>query len=144
MGRAAWRHVLLGAPARGLPRDGAARAGCQGRRGLRARRSFLRPRAGRAHDAPVVRHADARRDPHRGGRTRRRAAQAPQRRTGTGRTLMMKQRSFSQVDVFTAEPLRGNPLAVVHDAEGLSEERMQAFARWTNLSETSFLLPATD
>ena len=51
---------------------------------------------------------------------------------------------FSQVDVFTAEPLLGNPLAVVHDAEGLSDAQMQAFARWTNLSETSFLLPATD
>jgi PhzF family phenazine biosynthesis protein len=48
---------------------------------------------------------------------------------------------FHQVDVFTAEPLLGNPLAVVHAAAGLSVERMQALARWTNLSETAFLLP---
>ena len=54
-----------------------------------------------------------------------------------------RQRAFSQVDVFTATPLLGNPLAVVHDGAGLSTERMQAFARWTNLSETTFLLPPT-
>jgi PhzF family phenazine biosynthesis protein len=53
-------------------------------------------------------------------------------------------RRFHQLDVFTAEALRGNPLAVVHDAQGLSAERMAAFARWTNLSETTFLLPPTD
>ncbi len=53
-------------------------------------------------------------------------------------------RRFSQVDVFTAEPLYGNPLAVVHDAQGLTDEQMAAIARWTNLSETSFLLPASD
>lgn len=52
-------------------------------------------------------------------------------------------RSFKQVDVFTATPLLGNPLAVVLDAEGLSDEQMQAFARWTNLSETTFVLPPT-
>jgi len=50
---------------------------------------------------------------------------------------------FSQVDVFSAKPFRGNPLAVVHDAEGVSDEEMAAFARWTNLSETTFLLPPT-
>jgi PhzF family phenazine biosynthesis protein len=50
-------------------------------------------------------------------------------------------RRFSQVDVFSAEPLLGNPVAVVHDAEGIGEEEMAAFARWTNLSETTFLLP---
>jgi PhzF family phenazine biosynthesis protein len=50
-------------------------------------------------------------------------------------------RPFKQVDVFTAEPYRGNPLAVVLDASGLSDEQMQRFARWTNLSETTFLLP---
>jgi PhzF family phenazine biosynthesis protein len=55
-----------------------------------------------------------------------------------------RQRDFSQVDVFTATPLLGNPLAVVHDGSGLSTERMQAFARWTNLSETTFLLPPTN
>ena len=53
-------------------------------------------------------------------------------------------RKFSQVDVFTDTPLLGNPLAVVHDAQGLSDAQMQAFARWTNLSETTFLLPPTD
>jgi PhzF family phenazine biosynthesis protein len=53
-------------------------------------------------------------------------------------------RRFDQLDVFTAEALRGNPLAVVHDAAGLDDERMAAFARWTNLSETTFLLPPTD
>lgn len=51
---------------------------------------------------------------------------------------------FSQVNVFSADPLGGNPLAVVHAAGGLSDARMAAFARWTNLSETTFLLPATD
>ena len=51
---------------------------------------------------------------------------------------------FSQVDVFSDRPLRGNPVAVVHDAEGVGEEEMAAFARWTNLSETTFLLRPTD
>ena len=53
----------------------------------------------------------------------------------------MNARRFDQLDVFTATPLRGNPLAVVHDAEGLSDAQMAAIARWTNLSETTFLLP---
>ena len=52
-------------------------------------------------------------------------------------------RRFHQVDVFTATPLRGNPLAVVHGAGGLDDTQMAAFARWTNLSETTFLLPPT-
>ncbi len=56
----------------------------------------------------------------------------------------MKTRAFVQVDVFTAEPYRGNPLAVVLDAQGLDDDRMQQFARWTNLSETVFLFPPTD
>ena len=51
---------------------------------------------------------------------------------------------FSQVDVFTDELLLGNPVAVVHDGDGVSTERMAAFARWTNLSETTFLLPPTE
>lgn len=51
---------------------------------------------------------------------------------------------FDQLDVFTATQLRGNPLAVVHAAEDLSDAQMAAFARWTNLSETTFLLPPTD
>ena len=53
-------------------------------------------------------------------------------------------RRFTQVDVFTDTALRGNPLAVVHDAHGLGDAQMQAFARWTNLSETTFLLRPTD
>ena len=55
----------------------------------------------------------------------------------------MRSRPFQQVDVFTAEPLRGNPLAVVLDGEGLSDAQMQAFAAWTQLSETTFVLPPT-
>jgi PhzF family phenazine biosynthesis protein len=57
---------------------------------------------------------------------------------------MSTPRRFSQLDVFTATPLRGNPLAVVHDAQGLSDAQMADFAKWTNLSETTFLLPPTD
>lgn len=53
-------------------------------------------------------------------------------------------RRFTQVDVFTDTPLLGNALAVVHDAAGLSDAEMAAFARWTNLAETTFLLPPTD
>ena len=53
-------------------------------------------------------------------------------------------REFRQVDVFSSEPLRGNPVAVVHDADGIDDKTMQAFARWTNLSETTFLLAPTD
>jgi len=52
-------------------------------------------------------------------------------------------RPFQQVDVFSAELLRGNPLAVVLDGEGLSAAQMQAFAAWTQLSETTFVLPPT-
>ena len=53
----------------------------------------------------------------------------------------MQQRAFKQVDVFTATPYFGNPLAVVLDGAGLSDDQMQRFARWTNLSETTFVLP---
>jgi len=52
--------------------------------------------------------------------------------------------SFSQVDVFAPGPLTGNPVAVVHDAIGLDDNQMAAFTRWTNLSETTFLLPPTN
>jgi PhzF family phenazine biosynthesis protein len=52
--------------------------------------------------------------------------------------------AFTQVDVFTDRALLGNPLAVVHGADALDDARMQAFARWTNLSETAFLLAPTD
>ena len=53
-------------------------------------------------------------------------------------------RRFSQVNVFSSEEFLGNPLAVVHDADGLSHDEMLRFANWTNLSETTFLLPPTD
>ena len=56
----------------------------------------------------------------------------------------MKIRPFQQVDVFTATPYRGNPLAVVLDGDGLSTDEMQHFTNWTNLSECTFLLPPTD
>jgi PhzF family phenazine biosynthesis protein len=57
---------------------------------------------------------------------------------------MRAKRPFTQVNVFSEDPLGGNPLAVVHGAEGLSEAQMSALARWTNLSETTFLRPPTD
>jgi len=56
----------------------------------------------------------------------------------------MKQRPFKQVDVFTATPYRGNPLAVVLDGTGLSVDEMQHFTNWTNLSECTFLLPPSE
>ena len=56
----------------------------------------------------------------------------------------MRSRQFAQVDVFTAVPYKGNPVAVVLDGEDLSDAEMQAFANWTNLSETTFVLPASD
>jgi predicted PhzF superfamily epimerase YddE/YHI9 len=56
----------------------------------------------------------------------------------------MKARRFIQCDVFSPVPLQGNGLAVVVDADGLSDEQMQRFASWTNLAETTFLLPPTD
>lgn len=52
----------------------------------------------------------------------------------------MSQYPFKQIDVFSSHTLLGNPLAVVLDADGLSDARMAEFARWTNLSETTFLL----
>lgn len=55
----------------------------------------------------------------------------------------MKNRPFAQVDVFTATPYRGNPLAVVLDGADLSTGQMQHFTNWTNLSECTFLLPPT-
>lgn len=48
--------------------------------------------------------------------------------------------AFQLVDVFSSKPLLGNPLAVVIGADALSDEQMAAFANWTNLSETTFLL----
>jgi len=57
---------------------------------------------------------------------------------------MAKQRRFIQCDVFTSTPTRGNALAVVVDGGGLSDAQMQAFAAWTNLAETTFLMAPTD
>jgi PhzF family phenazine biosynthesis protein len=53
-------------------------------------------------------------------------------------------RRFQQVDVFTATATRGNPVAVVLDGAELTDDQMQAVARWTNLSETTFVLAPTD
>jgi PhzF family phenazine biosynthesis protein len=55
----------------------------------------------------------------------------------------MSRLPFKQVDVFTQTPFRGNPVAVVIGAEALEAESMQQIARWTNLSETTFLLKST-
>lgn len=52
-------------------------------------------------------------------------------------------RRFAQVDVFGDGPCSGNPVAVVLDAEGMGEAEMRRFARWTNLAETTFVLPPT-
>lgn len=56
----------------------------------------------------------------------------------------MRGRRFSQVDVFTKVAFKGNPVAVVLDGEALSDAEMQGFANWTNLSETTFVLPPSD
>jgi PhzF family phenazine biosynthesis protein len=56
---------------------------------------------------------------------------------------MMTSRPFQQVDVFTDTAFLGNPLAVVLDGTGLSDAQMQTFAAWTQLSETTFVLPPT-
>ncbi len=55
-----------------------------------------------------------------------------------------RRRPFAQVDVFSAVPYAGNPVAVVLDAAGVSDADMVRFAAWTNLSETTFVLPATE
>lgn len=57
---------------------------------------------------------------------------------------MPRNRAFAQVDVFSREPFRGNPVAVILDAEGLTDDEMAQIANWTNLSETTFVLPPTD
>jgi PhzF family phenazine biosynthesis protein len=58
-------------------------------------------------------------------------------------TSVALERPFLQVDVFSSTPYLGNPVAVVLDATGLEDGVMQRIARWTNLSETTFLLPPT-
>ncbi|WP_413332547.1 PhzF family phenazine biosynthesis protein [Brevibacterium sp. GP-SGM9] len=57
---------------------------------------------------------------------------------------MPHNRPFAQVDVFSAIPYRGNPVAVILDADGLSDADMARIANWTNLSETTFVLPPSD
>jgi PhzF family phenazine biosynthesis protein len=57
---------------------------------------------------------------------------------------MTHSRRFKTVDVFSDEAFRGNPVAVVVDGDGMGAEEMQRFAAWTNLSETTFLLPPAD
>ncbi|GGC34010.1 PhzF family phenazine biosynthesis protein [Brevibacterium sediminis] len=57
---------------------------------------------------------------------------------------MSQHRRFAQVDVFSAVPFHGNPVAVIVDADGLDEEQMARIANWTNLSETTFILPPAD
>lgn len=63
---------------------------------------------------------------------------------GTVAGMSQPSRPFRQVNVFSAQPTAGNPVAVVHGAEGLTDEQLSDFARWTNLSETTFLLDPTD
>jgi PhzF family phenazine biosynthesis protein len=58
--------------------------------------------------------------------------------------MTQRPRPFKQVDVFTARPFFGNPVAVVLDGTGLTDAEMQQFAHWTNLSETTFVLPPDD
>jgi len=65
-------------------------------------------------------------------------------RPGRGVDTAGMLRALHHVDVFTTTPYHGNPVAVVLDADGLTTEQMQRFAHWTNLSETTFVLPPTD
>ncbi len=57
---------------------------------------------------------------------------------------MPRSRPFRQIDVFTSSPYQGNPVAVVLDGELISDSAMQRLANWTNLSETTFVLPPTE
>ncbi|HHX45921.1 MAG TPA: PhzF family phenazine biosynthesis protein [Brevibacterium sp.] len=57
---------------------------------------------------------------------------------------LSQHRRFAQVDVFSAVPFQGNPVAVIVDADGLDESQMARIANWTNLSETTFVLPPDD
>ena len=71
-------------------------------------------------------------------------SRSPGRLTPRAPRLLVPTRRFIQCDVFSPVPTQGNGLAVVVDADGLSDAAMQGFAAWTNLAETAFLLPATD
>jgi PhzF family phenazine biosynthesis protein len=67
-----------------------------------------------------------------------------QRATSPKECHLPQLRQFAQVDVFSAVPFRGNPVAVVLDADGLDDAQMARIANWTNLSETTFVLSPTD
>src|SRR4051794_11208483 len=138
--------------------SGSPTAAARRRRERRAARRALavgRPRRRR----PLPSHAGARRAPRRP----RRAAAGRRRRPGGGAAARTKvapachlrrappvsetsatanRRRFRQVDVFAEDRYLGNPLAVVLDADGLSTPEMERVARWTNLSETTFVLAA--
>ena len=73
-------------------------------------------------------------------RSARRAGRPPEL---TQEKNTMQKRPFKQVDVFTAEPHLGNPVAVVLEATGIDDATMQRFTDWTNLSEATFVLPPT-
>ena len=57
--------------------------------------------------------------------------------------VAMPAMQFQQVDVFSSEPCKGNPVAVVFGADNLTDQQMQEVAKWTNLSETTFMLEPT-
>ena len=94
-----------------------------------------------AHDRLPGAVADGQLEPRR-GRAHHRHPRHLRPAPAAGRAEPMR-RPFQQVDVFSAEPYAGNPVAVVLDGDGLSTEAMQRFAHWTNLSETTFVLPPT-
>lgn len=56
---------------------------------------------------------------------------------------MTRTHPFAQVDVFSSQPFRGNPVAVILEAQDIGGEDMARIAAWTNLSETTFVLPPT-
>lgn len=60
------------------------------------------------------------------------------------RVPVPRARAFAQVDVFSSTPYQGNPVAVILDGGGLDDAQMQRVARWTNLSETTFVFPPED
>ena len=76
-------------------------------------------------------------------RSSRFLARDPARGGGLATVPDVTTRRFAQVDVFTSGAFTGNPVAVVLDADGLTDRELRDFARWTNLSETTFVLPPT-
>ena len=137
-GRALRHPLRRGAPERRTRRRprGHVRAGLPAHRDLRrrARRPVTRTRA-RAPHLRAHHHCRSASSPP-GSPTR--AVRRCWHAEGMG-----DPHQFRQVDVFGSGPLTGNPVAVVHDADDLDDARMQLFAQWTNLSETTFLLSPT-